>query len=94
MRYSIKLFLLSLAAICATTAQAKFTNFPDGSEVPEWFNDTRSVDVGNLGKKYVITDYGVSCVSTIIQTEQIQSAHQIFYLKNLVLNFLKFVFLK
>ncbi|MBQ2215581.1 MAG: exopolygalacturonase [Prevotella sp.] len=38
----------------------------------EWFNDTTKVDVNTLGKKYVITEYGVKNDSTIVQTDAIQ----------------------
>ncbi len=51
---------------------AKYTTFPDGSEVPEWFNSSERVDVDKLGPKFVITDYGVVGDSTIVQTEAIQ----------------------
>ncbi|MDE6655100.1 MAG: exopolygalacturonase, partial [Muribaculaceae bacterium] len=51
---------------------AKYTTFPDGSQVPDWFNHSQPVDVDQLGTKYVITDYGVVGDSTIVQTEAIQ----------------------
>jgi len=46
--------------------------WPDGTPIAAWFNDTTKVDVNTLGKKYVITDYGVKNDSTLIQTEAIQ----------------------
>lgn len=46
--------------------------FPDGTPIPEWFADTARVDVGKLGKQYVITDYGVSTDPEVLQTEAIQ----------------------
>lgn len=46
--------------------------FPDGSIIPDWFKNYARVDVNSLGKKYVLTDYGVVNDSTIIQTEKIQ----------------------
>ncbi len=73
----MKIHPLILSLICITafalTANAKFTNFPDGSKVPDWFNDTCDIDINALGTKYVITDYGVNRDSTMIQTEKIQS---------------------
>lgn len=54
------------------TSKGEFKNFPDGSAVPEWFNDVRRVDVDKLGPKFVITDHGVVNDSTVIQTEAIQ----------------------
>lgn len=69
------LITLSLALVCATSFAKKKTVelFPDGTPIPEWFSDTTKVDVDKLGKKYVITDYGVKNDSNIIQTEQIQA---------------------
>ena len=40
--------------------------------MPAWFSDTVKVDVGKLGRKYVITDYGVGNDSTVVQTAAIQ----------------------
>lgn len=69
------LITLSLALVCTTSfAKKKAVDlFPDGTPIPEWFSDTAKVDVDKLGKKYVITDYGVKNDSNIIQTEQIQA---------------------
>ena len=39
----------------------------------EWFSDTTKVDVETLGKKYVITEYGVGMDSTVVQTAKIQA---------------------
>ena len=65
--------LLSLLVI---TAQAKKKTpgavWPDGSPMDAWFMDTTKVDVEALGRKYVITDYGVSADSTMVQTAAIQ----------------------
>ena len=47
--------------------------FPDGTPIPAWFSDTTRVDMNQLGKQYVITDYGVRADdSTLVQTEAIQ----------------------
>ncbi|MGD9929381.1 MAG: glycoside hydrolase family 28 protein [Mangrovibacterium sp.] len=46
--------------------------FPDGTPIPEWFSKTEMVDVDSLGKKYVITDYGVKNDSESVQTIEIQ----------------------
>lgn len=63
----------ALLLLAALFAQAKFTQFPDGSEVDPWFNDDAPVNVERLGKKYVITDFGVvSGDSTLVQTKAIQ----------------------
>lgn len=79
---SIKLKFLALCLILTVPiavfgkAPANKTykkTFPDGSPVDEWFFDTKAVDVNALGKKYIITDFGVVRDSTLIQTEAIQS---------------------
>lgn len=47
--------------------------FPDGTPIPAWFSDTDVVALHSLGKKYILTDYGVKSDSTIVQTESIQA---------------------
>lgn len=47
--------------------------WPDGTPIDAWFSDTSRVDVESLGRKYVITDFGVQADSTILQTAAIQS---------------------
>lgn len=63
----------ALASVCALTAHADFKTFPDGSKVPDWFNDTRVPKAESLGKRYVVTDFGVSRDSTLLQTEALQA---------------------
>lgn len=60
---------------CNVNAYSKSRNekFPDGSSIPSWFSDTTQVNINNLGKQYVITDYGVAKDSSVIQTDRIQS---------------------
>lgn len=54
--------------------------FPDGTPIPEWFNQNETVNIETLGAKYRVTDHGVVNDSTLLQTEKIQSvidlAHQ------------------
>lgn len=73
----LKLIIRSLSVLTlilsASNSRAEFKTFPDGSEVPAWFNDTKAPDINKLGKKYVITDFGVVADSTLIQTEKIQA---------------------
>ena len=47
--------------------------FPDGTPIPDWFRQNEIVNIDTLGKKYTITDYGVTNDSTILQTEKIQA---------------------
>lgn len=70
-----KLIMLAMAVLSAVSAGAKKKPadcFPDGMAIPAWFSDTAKVDITRLGKKYVITDYGVGRDTTVVQTEAIQ----------------------
>ena len=75
MKIVFRLSILMAALTICTAASAKKKKvelFPDGTPIPAWFSDTVKVDINTLGKKYVITDYGVKSDSTLVQTEQIQ----------------------
>jgi polygalacturonase len=63
---------ISLFAACALTTQAQEL-FPDGTPIPQWFNQNEIVHVASLGKQYRITDYGVKNDSTLVQTAQLQA---------------------
>ena len=74
----MKIRLLALALLMVSVPmmgkkRQKQQLFPDGTPVPAWFSDTTKVSPDNLGRRYVITDYGVSTDSTIVQTERIQA---------------------
>ena len=43
--------------------------WPDGTKMDAWFSNVQKVNVDTLGKKYVLTDYGVKTDSTLIQTK-------------------------
>lgn len=67
-----------LACTCLLCAMSTVTisaqeKFPDGTEIPRWFDDYEIRKINNLGKQYVITDYGVVNDSTKVQTEAIQA---------------------
>ena len=47
--------------------------WPDGTKMDAWFSNAQKVNVDTLGKKYVLTDYGVKADSTLIQTKAIQA---------------------
>lgn len=47
--------------------------FPDGTPIPDWFRQNEIVNIGTLGIKYNIADYGVVNDSTVLQTEKIQA---------------------
>ena len=71
----IRKILLLLCIVMAMPVVAKKQKqelFPDGTPIPQWFSDTTKVVLSDLGKQYVITDYGVKNDSTVIQTALIQ----------------------
>lgn len=71
----MKILSLSIALFIPALALARNTGvWPDGSTMSEWFESAEKVDTDKLGKKYVVTDYGViPGDSTIIQTEALQA---------------------
>lgn len=70
-----RIFFMTLLLALGLYAGAKEKKqlWPDGTEIDAWFSDTASVDVATLGKRYVVTDYGVSSDSTVVQTRALQS---------------------
>lgn len=68
-----KLVFLFFSLVIATSAVAKTELWPDGTPMDKWFTGTKKIDVMKLGKQYVITDYGVKCDSTVVQTKAIQA---------------------
>ncbi|UCS92130.1 exopolygalacturonase [Echinicola marina] len=61
------LFIFNFAAL------AQQEVFPDGTAIPEWFSETKPTDIHQLGKHYLITDYGVKQDSNLVQTDKIQA---------------------
>lgn len=68
-----------VALVCWVTLSAPLlaqnavkASFPDGSPISSWFTTIRKVDPIQLGKRYVITDFGVKADSTLVQTDAIQ----------------------
>ena len=62
--------------LAVANAEAKKTvreNWPNGESMDSWFEDMAKVDVDKLGKKYLITDYGVRQQTDEIQTKAIQA---------------------
>ena len=66
------LALLTLAAV-AGKKQTATDVWPDGTVMDAWFGDCRKVDADTLGRKYVVTDYGVTRDSTVVQTKALQA---------------------
>ena len=64
---------LAVVAVDAKKKKVKQELFPDGTPIPAWFAEAGKVDVETLGRKYVVTDYGVTTDSTVVQTEALQA---------------------
>lgn len=47
--------------------------FPDGTPIPAWFSQHQKTDLHQLGKQYLLTDYGIVNDSALLQTEKIQA---------------------
>ena len=70
------LFLMLLPALWATAGQHQpggQETWPDGTVMDAWFMDTRKTDPSSLGRRYVLTDYGVTAGSPLVQTSLIQA---------------------
>ena len=74
MRKQIVLLLsLTLIAVAKPKAKTVVETWPDGTEMDAWFQNPQKVDIGQLGRRYVLTDYGVLMGSSEVQTQQIQA---------------------
>ena len=76
MRCSL-LFLCTLLMLSATGKthdvwEDGAETWPDGTPMDGWFSRLEKVDISQLGRQYVITDYAVKRDSTLVQTEAIQ----------------------
>ena len=70
----VLLAVLTLTAVAKPKAKKTVAEtWPDGTVMDAWFQNTQKVDPATLGKRYVLTDYGVLIGSTAIQTELIQA---------------------
>jgi polygalacturonase len=71
---NILLAIVYMAGISAdVAAQSRVKNsFPDGTPISSWFTNTKKIPLVQLGKAYVITDFGAKPDSTLVQTEAIQ----------------------
>ena len=69
-----KLLLIICTILLAAIADATPADglWPDGTQIDKWFSHTQKVDNTALGKRYVVTDYGVNKDSTTVQTAAIQ----------------------
>lgn len=71
MAFPALLVTLSFLSV-AVSAKSPKDAFPDGTPVPDWFHHSDIVPLKEMGRQYVITDYGVNGDSTAVQTVQIQ----------------------
>ena len=65
--------IMALTAFVGINAMAKQDVWPDGTTMDQWFANREKVDVNTLGKRYVVTDYGVTNDSTLVQTAALQA---------------------
>lgn len=68
-----RLLSIILTVIGALNVMSQSAQWPDGTKMDSWFCNTSKVDVSSLGKRYVITDYGVESGSTDVQTSKLQA---------------------
>ncbi len=69
-----KIALLCCCALVCTLSVTAQDKWPDGTTISSWFSDTAKIDLGTLGKQYVVTDYGVrSDDANLLQTEKLQA---------------------
>lgn len=69
----LSLLLLPLAILFGTLNLKAQNRFPDGTKIPQWFEENHPSSPQKLGKKYVITQHGVTNDSTKLQTQAIQA---------------------
>lgn len=69
MKHLLSLFACAFLALSVHAAET----FPDGTPFDPWFGECHRTDVASLGRQFVVTDYGVVCDSTRVQTEALQA---------------------
>ncbi|MCM1311729.1 MAG: glycosyl hydrolase family 28 protein [Bacteroides sp.] len=71
----MKLLVIVATLLWCAVAEGKknVDVFPDGTPVEDWFKKTSPAELKDMGRQYVLTDYGVSADSTVVQTRQIQT---------------------
>lgn len=77
-RMKQKLMLgVMLLMVCVAAAGKKKVQrqelWPNGEPMAAWFTDKNKVDVESLGRKYILTEYGVRQGTVDVQTREIQS---------------------
>jgi len=59
-------------SLVAFAIESRVDVFPDGTKIPDWFLDKKKIELKQLGKQYVITDFGALNDSMVLQTATIQ----------------------
>lgn len=78
MKNNVSLTLLKFMACAVMTLSIPFEAlaakdvFPDGTPVSKWFHQYDTTPLEQLGRQYVVTDFGVRNDSTFVQTEALQ----------------------
>ena len=72
MKHLIGLLLLLITITANARMKRPQPTWPDGTPMERWFTDTAKVNIDELGRKYVITDFGVQADSSLLQTARIQ----------------------
>ncbi|ACT92774.1 rhamnogalacturonidase [Dyadobacter fermentans] len=71
-KYTLLVSLFCCVALSAIAQGTRSANFPDGTQIPDWFSDTSKIQLSKLGKQYVLTEHGVGADSNVVQTARIQ----------------------
>ena len=71
--FGIMLMMLCTMAMGKKKVTKQQELWPNGEPMSEWFLDTTKVDINSLGKRYILTDYGVRQGTCEIQTKAIQA---------------------
>ncbi len=72
-RQTVTLLLVAMAVTMSCQARTKQDTWPDGTKMDNWFKNAAKIDEAQLGKRYIVTQYGVKDDSTIVQTEALQA---------------------
>ncbi|WP_157206268.1 rhamnogalacturonidase [Mariniflexile maritimum] len=66
-------FIICVASFLQNShSQNNNNTFPDGTEIPAWFSDVSKIKIEDLGKQYIVTNFGAVSDSTVLQTATIQ----------------------
>ena len=66
--------VIVLLISCTPKPATLSSTFPDGTDIPAWFFDTTSVNIDDLGPRFLITDFGAVGDSVTLNTVAIQEA--------------------